>query len=272
MKKKRILLAAAAAALLAAGAAASNLVLLREEIDVYPAGLPKEFDGFRIALVSDVHGRFACRLEKLVALLREEKPDVIAYTGDAVNDFRDSTEDAAELMRRLAAIAPVYYAPGNHEYASGLSGELFSAFRSAGAEVLAGESTELTRGDGRLVLWGADDCAGHRDLPPLSEMFWERGTDGACGILLCHRYDRAEEAAELGFSLMLAGHAHGGLVRLPFTDGLVGPGHVVLPKRTSGYYRVGNMELVVSRGLGNAAGIPRVGSLPHLPVVTLRCG
>jgi predicted MPP superfamily phosphohydrolase len=70
---------------------------------------------------------------------------------------------------------------------------------------------------------------------------------------------------------VFAGHAHGGLIRLPFTDGLIGPSRDWFPEHTSGLYRRGRTDMVVSRGLGNV-GPPRVWNRPHLPVVTLKRG
>ena len=275
MRKKSTVIAIAAllTVLTSTELAISNLTVEVEEIEVYPKGLPVEFDGLRILLISDVHGRFSLRKDRILQLAAAAKPGIIAYTGDAVNDSRDDVAAEAAFVAALCEIAPVYYVPGNHEYAAMSDRRLFRAFENAGAVVLRDEAAVISRGGAQLVLVGADDANGYDGMQPFEQaLAGAIPEDGECLVLLCHRYDRAEEAAELGFSLMLAGHAHGGLVRMPFTDGLIGPGRVLFPRNTNGYYNIDGMELVVSRGLGNTAGVPRFANRFHMPVITLRSG
>ena len=88
-------------------------------------------------------------------------------------------------------------------------------------------------------------------------------------ILLAHRNNLFETYAACGFDLVLSGHGHGGLIRLPFTDGLIGTDKQLFPPYTNGLYAYGKSQLVVSRGLGNVGRTFRLFNRPHIPVILL---
>ena len=69
-------------------------------------------------------------------------------------------------------------------------------------------------------------------------------------IMLAHRNDRLDMWAELKVPAVLCGHGHGGLIRLPFTDGLIGPGRELFPEYTAGIYERDGTKMLVSRGVG----------------------
>jgi hypothetical protein len=89
-------------------------------------------------------------------------------------------------------------------------------------------------------------------------------------IVLYHRNNGLERFSRLGADLVLSGHGHGGMIRLPLTDGLFGPNNDFLPSYTSGVYTTGNTNMVVSRGLGNHFGWTRFLNNPEVVVVELR--
>ena len=91
-------------------------------------------------------------------------------------------------------------------------------------------------------------------------------------IVLVHRPERVKEMAPLGPKLIISGHAHGGQIRL-FGRGMYAPGQGVLPKYTSGLYEMKDGgKLVVCRGIGNHAPVPRVNNPPHAVLVLLTRG
>lgn len=89
-------------------------------------------------------------------------------------------------------------------------------------------------------------------------------------ILLSHRPERLAQYAKEGFSLVLSGHAHGGQVRLPGIGGLYAPDQGIFPRYTSGLYRLGPTRMVVSRGVGNGCGVPRLLNRPEAATIVLR--
>ena len=90
-------------------------------------------------------------------------------------------------------------------------------------------------------------------------------------VLLHHRNLPPEDYVSLGApELVLSGHAHGGIVRLPFTDGLIDASRRWFPSYTSGVYEKDGVKVLVSRGLGNSVSVPRFLNNPHIPVAVLR--
>lgn len=251
----------------------SNAPLDVERADIVLPALPDSFDGYRIALVSDLHGADP---QRLLRCLEQEKPDCIAVVGDLVDE---STENAvayaSDCGASLCALAPTYFVTGNHEWASRQAEQICAALEAAGVRCLRNETAELERDGQLLLLAGIDDPNGYADQKTPAELAQEISSEygpSVCWILLAHRNDRfVQEYAPLCADLTLSGHGHGGLIRLPFTDGLVSTQRHGRAEYTSGYYVVGESPLFVSRGLGNVGWTFRLGNPFHLPVLTLRC-
>ena len=133
----------------------------------------------------------------------------------------------------------------------------------------------LERNGARIVLAGVDDPNGYADqkTPEALSAQIENEFPGLFTVLLAHRNDRFDQYAAAGYGFVMSGHAHGGIVRLPFTDGLISTGMKLFPQWTSGVYTLGDSTLFVSRGLGNNT-TPKPGfrlfNRPELAVVTLR--
>lgn len=236
------------------------------------ARLPEAFDGYKIVLVSDLHAkRFGPDNENLLRLIRAQQPDLIAVAGDLCHGA-DETGVAICFCRSLAAIAPTYYVFGNHEWAGRVVPALKTALKDSGVEILQNEYVKLTRGGQSVCLLGLEDLNGPYDMKSITQVVTElREKEKDPFILtLSHRFDRFEEYAQHRLDVVLSGHSHGGIVRLPFTDGLIAPGRTLFPKYTSGKYTLRDTVMVVSRGLGNSANELRVFNPPHLPVVILK--
>jgi predicted MPP superfamily phosphohydrolase len=277
MKKRRrrgrnvLLVLLAILVLTGAALADSNLRIVTTEYEVSPAGLPEGFDGFRIAVVSDLHGkRFETENARLAADLREASPDLIAVTGDLF-DQSGQLDYVYETISMLLTVAPVYYVTGNHEWATGDALEAMSLIETLGARVLRNETEVLTRGGDRIVLCGVDDPNGFADMETPAEVYAMGAASGAeCSVLLAHRNTELDEYAAAGFDLVLCGHGHGGIVRMPFIGGLFSPYRTLFPRRTAGVETIGGTLAVISRGLGNVYGIPRLLNNPEIVVVTLK--
>ncbi len=129
------------------------------------------------------------------------------------------------VAKGLAAIAPTYYVTGNHEWAAGVVRELEPLLEQCGVTVLSNEYVMLERNGDRIALLGAEDSNGYADQKTVQELADQvRQEQGAVyEILLSHRNNHYEQYTQARVDLTLAGHAHGGLIRLPGTDGLVGP-------------------------------------------------
>lgn len=242
-----------------------------EVIPVSAENLPDGFDGMRIVIVSDLHGKeFGEDSGGLLKAVRKLDPDLIAVTGDLIEQS-DQIAMVPALARGLSAIAPTYYVTGNHEWAIRIVPDLLTVLKANGVIPLSNETVTLERDGQRIFLMGSDDPNGPADQKSITEMMCElRRTQGdGFVLLLAHRNNKADDYAAAGIDLTLAGHAHGGLIRLPFTDGLIGPNREWLPTYTAGLYQLRYGQMVVSRGLGNVGRTLRLFNRPDLPLVVL---
>lgn len=242
-----------------------------EEIEA--GAVPAPFAGLRIAILSDVHGgEFGKDNRRLLQKTAALRPDLIAITGDLIHD--EALMPMVEpLARGLTAIAPTYYITGNHEWAARVVPELKNLLRHCGVQVLSNEYVLFEEDGAKLALLGADDNNGFADQKTIPELADEvRDEEGADTylLLLSHRNNRYPTYVEAKIDLTLSGHAHGGQVRLPFTDGLIGPHREFLPEYTAGHYGLPYGEMVVSRGLGDQFPAFRLFNRPHLPLVILQ--
>ena len=263
-------------ALAAAGAAiwVGSSVLSVEEFDFTSARLPAGWDGGRLVVLSDLHGkRFGRQHSRLLEAVRGAKPDVICLCGDMMDEW-SSTEYLRPLLEGLAEIAPVYYVTGNHEWASGRMPEMRQLLEETGVTYLSNTFVPLERSGDTITLAGIDDPNGYAGQESPEEVAGEVKEAAGDGfwLLMAHRNNLFDgEYCRLGADLVLSGHGHGGIWRLPFTDGLLGAGGQLLPSFTNGFYRCTDgheAQVFVTRGLG---GIPRLFNHPQVAVLTLHC-
>ena len=149
--------------------------------------------------------------------------------------------------------------------------KLVKLLEENGVHVLSNTYVMLERGGNKIALLGAEDSNGYADQKTIAELSEEvRQEQGdVYKILLSHRNTRIEEYVDAHIDLTLCGHAHGGLIRLPGTDGLIGPHREFFPSYTAGLYDLPYGQLVASRGLGNQFPAFRLFNRPDVPVVVL---
>jgi len=257
----------------------SNTRIVTTEYDLSYSNLPDSFDGFRILALSDIHAaEFGKNNERLISKVKAAKPDIIAVLGDFIDNSKTPPIDkqleiAQTLITGLTPIAPVYYITGNHEWDSGGIWPLLSMLEEHGVKILRNKYTQLNAGGESIILAGTDDPNGPADMiKPADFVKKIYAAEGECFVVMLeHRNNNLDLYSGLGVDLVLCGHAHGGIIRLPFTDGLIGPQRDWLPTHTSGVYKVGDTNMIVSRGIGNHTGYPRFLNNPQIVVTTLRC-
>ena len=266
-----VLLAALAAGFLWWG----NNDLMADRYSFSSPRLPAAFSGVRVVQLSDLHGKqFGAGNRRLLDAVAAERPDYIFITGDLVDEnTRDPLTYAAQVGGALAAIAPVYYVTGNHEWALGHVRELKKALADVGVTVLTNQYVPLEKNGASILLAGVDDPNGYAGQKSPAQMAQELlaaygGDDFR--ILLAHRNDRfANEYSLLGYDLTLTGHAHGGLVRLPGLGGLINHAGRLFPGYDAGFYEENGAAMFVSRGLGNIRPSFRVFNRPEIVILTL---
>jgi predicted MPP superfamily phosphohydrolase len=243
-------------------------------------GLAAEFDGFRIAQLSDIHlDEFTepFFLREAIRQINASNPDAVFLTGDYVTYgitplkiARGAAWQCAGMLRELACKA-IYAVLGNHDTIIGAE-EVIAALAANDITVLNNTHEPLERGGARIWLAGVADPLIGLPNPEAAIPAAIRNLAHEPVILLCHAPDFADTlmAQPVGqtVALMLSGHTHGGQVRLP----LLPPVH--LPelgrKYVEGWFRLGSLQLHVNRGLGTV-GVPfRLNCPPQISLLTLR--
>ena len=253
----------------------SNHSLQTEAFTYVSPRLPEGFDGCTIVQLSDLHGaEFGEGNEKLIEAVAGQQPDLIFLTGDIQDRYRKTPRSyTISLGQALAAIAPTYFVTGNHEWAFPDIRTFKRELRDAGVTVLSNEYVSLSRGGDHILLAGIDDPNGFADQKTPEELAGElrAAEPDAFWLLLAHRNNYFEkEYSLLGADLVISGHGHGGLIRLPFTDGLVSVERSLFPSYTAGFYEANGGKVFVSRGLGNSGRTFRLFNRPEMVVLTLQ--
>jgi predicted MPP superfamily phosphohydrolase len=202
--------------------------------------VPQGFDGFRVALVSDLHNkRFGKNQARLVRAVKNLRPDLIAITGDFVDLHTKDMRAVTEFLDGVRGLAPMYWADGNHDPNSPFYDALHALLAEYGVIVLAGDAVTLTRGGGEMTLAGYPYWELHYPI---------RSAD----IMLYHGPDDFYRFAELDCGLVLSGHNHGGQIALPWGRAVIGPNGKLFPRYSGGVYTEGDATMVLSRGLGTS--------------------
>ena len=276
MRRRKTAVLLMLTALLAAGFLLwGNCSLQTTETALVSPALPPAFDGLRIVELADLHGRvFGRGSRRLLAAVRRAEPDLICIDGDLFDEHTDLAM-LPPLLRGLCAIAPVYYVTGNHEWrVPGLRG-ILAQMRACGVTVLQDDWRVLRRGEDALIVAGTDDPCGPAERKTPAELIADiraEAGEAAFLLLLAHRNDQLPQWSALGVQAVLAGHCHGGVVRLPFVGGLFGTDRRLFPAWDAGLYRQGETALYVSRGLGYTNVHFRLFNRPEVAVIVLRRG
>jgi predicted MPP superfamily phosphohydrolase len=225
--------------------------------------LPRRLDGFRIALVADIHlGPLLghAHTARIVSTINGLGPDLVAVVGDLVDGTVAELGPAAEPLRDLRATHGSYFVTGNHEYFSGYA-EWVDEVRSLGVRPLRNERVDV---DG-LDLAGVNDLTGrsYGDGPDLAKAL-DRRDPAKPVVLLAHQPVQVHESQRRGVDLQLSGHTHGGQM-YPFS-------YVVRLQQPvlAGYARFGGTQLFVTRGAGFWGPPVRVGAPPDITLIELR--
>ncbi len=232
--------------------------------------LDPAFNGFRIAVVSDIHlGPLAGRrhTERIVRMINESEPDLIAVVGDIVDGTVAELGAAAEPLRDLVSKDGTFFVTGNHEYFVEDTLDWLHELERLGLAPLRNEHTAIRRGAATFDLAGVNDIAGETksDGPDFERALAGVDPSGPT-ILLAHQPIMVAEAAERGVDLQLSGHTHGGQM-WPFHYVVAG----VQPS-LAGLSTVDDTQLYVSRGAGFWGPPVRIGARPDISVLTLESG
>ena len=253
----------------------SNLRLVKSELTVTLNGLPEAFDGKVIVHLSDSHMQ-RLRCERLIAMVRSANPDMIVHTGDLADTSVSIDEEAlygdiGGFFQKLADIAPTYFISGNHDIAVRRFMERVTPILHAGGvTVLRNDYVVLERDGQGVILAGIDDQLNWHHPNVLIDLRAriDESHDDPYIMLLAHRYNRLGKYAANGMDFVMAGHSHGGVVRLPLIGAIFSTRGGLFPRNAAGISRHGDTTMVTSRGIG-AWRPPRFWNNPEVVVITL---
>lgn len=237
--------------------------------------------GVTVAQLSDLHSK---PFKKVLKKLDEIKPDIIAVTGDYINDKCKNKDKMLEFGKELLKRAPVFYITGNHERRLENFSELMKELSDLGFIVLLNDTAQIEINSSLITFLGLDENQAdfkdykarkkgtfkYKDMRPYFEKL-----DKLNGykIVLSHFPENFENVKENNYSqydfdLQLSGHAHGGQFILPFIGPVYSPGQGLFPKYAKGSFGE-RPRLIVSRGLGNAEFPLRLFNHPEINVIYL---
>lgn len=282
-----VLMAAALAAVIVLASSKENKKLVTEEYVISSPKIPQAFDGFRIVFLTDLHcNKFGEENEELLRMIDQCDPQIVLVGGDMLISKEDKPTDVPlKLMKELAGKYPVYYANGNHEMRLMRHEEIYGSryreyvhqLKEYGVWHMFNETIILEQ-DGQYILLASID------LEPrfyrrfrIQEMKTEdielalgKTAGNAFRILLAHNPNYFKTYANWGSDLVLSGHFHGGMVRVPGVGGVISPQFQLFPKYDAGEYHFGNSTMILSRGLGNHSIKLRLFNKPEVSCITLK--
>ncbi len=254
------------------------------------AHLPKSFDGLKIVQLSDIHSGSFERPEKVqkgIEMVLEQKPDLILFTGDLVNNISEEMDDYWEMFSRLEAPMGVYATLGNHDYgdysewpskeakAANLQ-RLKDIEARMGWKMLNNAHVVLNKKGEQIGLVGVENWSAKPRFPKYGDM--KKATEGLpelpFNILMSH--DPSHWDAEIcpdypNIDIMLAGHTHGMQFGVEIPGLKWSPIQYMYPE-WAGLYKKEGQYLYVNRGYGFLGYPGRVGILPEITVMELKKG
>ncbi|WP_171020643.1 metallophosphoesterase [Anaerofustis stercorihominis] len=252
--------------------------------------IDSNFDGYKILQLSDLHSReFGENNIKLINKIYKIDPDIIVCTGDMMNSTEDDGHVFINLVKKISKDYPVYYIDGNHEQLVeynnvGVYDEFISSLKELDVKVVKNTKIKLQKGSSYINMYGLNvDLVYYSTKAALKESNIEYTEDNFSktinketfennkyNILLTHNPIYFEVYEKSGVDLILSGHVHGGIIRIPFKGGLLSPDQEWFPKYYHGLYTINDTNMIVSAGLGNDTVNFRIFNPFEMNLITLR--
>ncbi|MDU2163050.1 metallophosphoesterase [Intestinibacter bartlettii] len=250
--------------------------------------VPKEFDGYNIVQISDLHSKlFGENNKKLIQKIKSLNPDIVVVTGDLIDGENNNYNVALDFMKEISKLYRVYYIIGNHEQKSLIKKykdeykDYFNKLHQIDFVNLDNNKVEIVKGDSNINLYGLTvpySCYKYLfdnqettsiDIDFLEEKLVKVDRE-QFNILLAHTPFYFDEYEKWGADLTLCGHVHGGIVRLPLVGGLLSPDRKFFPKYDLGEYIKNKSTMIVSKGLGGSKVLIRVNCKPEIVNIKLK--
>lgn len=225
-----------------------------------------ELRGIKIVQLSDLHRKkFGQLNSRLISRIRRISPSLIVMTGDMVSRSETDAEPLTALIHASEKICPVYYVLGNHEIDMKNDDfqKLMDIFQHSTAALLKNQTADISVNGKTIHITGlcyerenfrnrngGFSCLKPYGINDMTDSVGFKPDDGIYTILLAHNPLYFDTYASWGADLVLSGHVHGGIIRLPFIGGILSPERKLFPKYSAGIYRKDNTVMYVNCGLG----------------------
>lgn len=225
---------------------------------------------FKIVHLSDLHDKqFGKDNQTLVRVVKQQKPDIIVFTGDLVDQKTEDVTSSVNMLSELNRFIPVYYIPGNHEYRCEKAELIFRMLEEENVEVLNLKTQAITVNGADIDMIGMDEMV--NSVESINKKMTQFEKSSNFKIVLSHfpeNFPRYYSSYDV--DLVLSGHAHGGQFNIPFIGGIYAPGQGFFPDYYKGVYSKNGVNLVVSRGLGNSVIPLRIFNNPEVVVINIK--
>lgn len=238
--------------------------------------IPNSFYGTKLMVISDLHD--ADFSEQIVKHIKKQKPDYVLMTGDMVQLPSDSIENTLKIANEVAQMdIPIYAVSGNHDRQCGEYYRIIDELWANDVYMLENGSVILEKDDDKILLAGIKDprhdiVTDEKIRVIRGNIEYELSKADTFSILLSHRADLYPDINDTGVDLILSGHMHGGIIRLPFVGGLIGKSkeNSMLPAYAYGEYREGEATMIVSGGCDKNPRKRRFFNPPEVLIITLQ--
>jgi predicted MPP superfamily phosphohydrolase len=234
--------------------------------DVALDRLPAQFDGVRVALVSDIHAgpaRGQDFVRSVVDDVNAQKPDMIVLDGDLIDGTVDLVGDVLEPIRDLSAPLGVFAVSGNHEFYADDGGKWLDRWSDLGVDVLRNDRTTVSRDGAEIDVAGVNDFTAPAPYEPDMGAALDGIDPDRFVFLLAHQPRQALEASDRGVDLQVSGHTHAGQLW---------PVRYLVPLQqptVEGLDTVGSTTVYTTRGAGAWGPPVRVAAPPEISMLTL---
>lgn len=275
-------------------------IIVKTEYNIEPKNTGVISRDYTFVILSDLHNTyFRKNYKTLLQKIFAKNPDFVIIAGDLITKRKSCyPSNAYKLLEELSKHYPIYYAYGNHEQAFEdlknntdydiisdkdtqnlyKSWELYKKkLTDLGVQLLDNKSIIIKYNNDNLIITGLsiDSSFYSKGKVPLlrqEEIVDKIGksTKDGYNILIAHNPVYFKEYIRWGGDLILSGHVHGGLVRIPFIGGVISPQIKLFPKYDAGLFAENGQYMIISRGLGTHSFMPRFLNPPELVVINLK--
>lgn len=252
---------------------------------IHSEKIPEAFDHAKVVFLTDLHNNsFGKNNENLLRRIEQEQPDYIMVTGDMLIGHKKADYyDTLSFLEALSEEYPIYYVNGNHEQKlseledtkDSIYKEYHDILKAYGIHFVHNDSLMLHRENESIVVTGLEiglEYYSKLSRPKMTQEYIKECI-GKCDpnrytVLLAHNPMYFEQYADWGADLVLSGHVHGGIMRLPFLGGVISPQYILFPKFDSGRFEHRQATMLLSRGLGVHTLKVRIFNRPEMMVFT----